>query len=100
MGRYPVEFGGRYCEWSTVVDAPVTNLMTLEQLREYVRVEQGQHGLDALPGRLERVARQGTSALGGTTRADLLGFNRAGPNESCLDSEEAIVAHYGEGAAP
>lgn len=94
MGRYIAEFGGNYLEWSTVVDAPVTCLMDEAELIAHVKEQYGQAGLDVLPDRMARVAEQGTSARDGTTKADLLAYNRAGPGESHLATEAEIVAQY------
>lgn len=96
MGRFIAEFGGKYLEWSTVIDAPVTNLMDPDELTEYIGMEYGQSGLNELPARLARVEKQGTSALSGLSKADLLRWNRAGENESHLATEEEIVARYTE----
>jgi hypothetical protein len=91
-----------YVEWSTVVDAPISSTMTLEQLREYIREEYGQAGLERLPARLERVERTGTSGLDGGTLAGYLACNRAGADESCLSREEIIrlYAPENEGTKP
>lgn len=96
MGRFIAEFGGKYLEWSTVVDAPVTNLMDLAELTEYIEAEYGQAGLVELPARLARVEKQGTSALSGYNKEDLLHWNRAGENESHLATDAEIVARYTE----
>lgn len=94
MGRYIAEFGGKYLEWSTVVDAPVTYLMDEDELRQHVQEQYGQEGLRVLPERMARVAAQGTSAHDGTSKADLLDYNRAGENESHLATEYEMVARY------
>jgi hypothetical protein len=96
MGRFIAEFGGKYLEWSTVVDAPLTNLMDLAELKAYLKSEYGQSGLDDLPTRLARVEKQGTSALNGVSKADLLHWNRAGEGESHLTTEAEVVARYTE----
>lgn len=94
MGRYLVEFGGKYLEWSSVSDAPVTCLMDGDELKRYIQQEYGRVGLCELPGRMERIERYGISALDGTTKYDLLANNRAGPDESHLATEAEIVARY------
>ncbi len=93
MPRYIVKLEDRYFEWSTVVDAPVTYPMTLEQFEAYYREEYGRVGMEQLPERLERVERQGTSARGYETPGrscveGLLACNRAGPRETCLTLDE------------
>jgi hypothetical protein len=81
-----------YLEWSTIVDAPTTNGMTLEDLHEHVRDRYGSEGLRELPARLERVAATGCSRLSGDLD-ELLECNRAGPNEEHLTREQ-IVERY------
>ncbi len=81
-----------YLEWSTVVDAPVTYGMPLEEFKEYYRQEYGQEGFDdqvmqRLSQRLERVERTGCSAHGKDIDTILLG-NRAGENETELTKSE------------
>jgi hypothetical protein len=80
-----------YCEWSTVVDAPVTYGMTLKQLRSYVKRVYGNSGLDELPERLKRVDHHGTSLYDGTTVDDLIKSNRAGENEKRATKEQIIT---------
>lgn len=82
-----------YVEWSTVVDAPVTSTMTLEQLWAYVREEYGRNGAARLPARLARCEVTGTSSLYGTTLDELLLVNRAGENEQRISRAE-IVQRY------
>lgn len=80
-----------YMNWSTIVDAPVSRGMTLEELHEDTRVEHGESGLRELPARLERVERQGTSQMHDAETADeAIAFNRAGPRETQLNREEIL----------
>lgn len=79
---------GRYFEWSTIVDAPVTYPMTLEELRAYIKEEFGLQGLDLLEKRLERIEANGTSSLLGTTLEDALLGNRAGKGETRLSLDQ------------
>lgn len=94
MPRLIAKFLDRYCEWSTVVDAPVSHMMSEQELHEYIGVEYGANGLANLTQRLERVQAQGTSSINGTTSEDLLSFNRAGQNESHIATAEEMVAAY------
>ena len=87
MGRGLIKIKDLYFEWSTVVDAPVSGGMTLDQLTEYTRFRQGQDGVDELPNRLKRIEQTGTSFYDDTL-ADLLACNRAGAGESHLSAEE------------
>lgn len=81
-----------YMEWSTVVDAPVSPLLSLEDFREW---HNWRHPNIDISERLERVAEKGTSSLDGTTPEELLAFNRAGEGESHLTKGE-IIAQYRE----
>jgi RNase P/RNase MRP subunit POP5 len=87
MGRYIIKIRDQYLEWSTIVDAPVTYGMTLQELREYIKEEYGNEGLEELPQRLERVEKTGTSAHGGDLEGTLL-CNRAGLDETELTEDE------------
>lgn len=79
MPRYIVKIKDQYFEWSTVVDAPVTYGMSLDEFKEYYQSEYGSVcGLDA---RLERVEAKGTSSQIDANLKECIGFNRAGENE-------------------
>lgn len=93
MPRFIVKFKDKYMIFSTIVDAPVTYGMTIGELEDYVRMTHGQSGLDDLPKRLERVERYGSSSMGKRSAEDVMGFNRAGPNEDCLTMEEIYQAY-------
>lgn len=86
MGTYIVKLNGyagpRYLEWSSVVDAPITVGMSLEDFTEFMRVEHGERYMRLEHDRrMERVERVGTSCM--TTNVDgLIESNRAGPEES------------------
>lgn len=92
MGRFIVrmERDGveRFLEWSTVVDAPVTYGLSEDDLRQHVLRRYGEESLEALPARLERARRNGTSALDGLSLAELFEGNRAGEGETCLTADE------------
>ena len=53
--------GDRYLEWSTIVDAPVTYGMPLDEFTAYYRDQYGAEGMRALPERMARVEAKGTS---------------------------------------
>ena len=78
-----------YLEWSSVVDAPVTYGMSLDELRRHVKEQYGNEGLRELPKRLARCDARGTSAFD-TTLERILENNRAGPNERQATREEII----------
>lgn len=93
MGRYIIklidpetqkEF---YLEWSTIVDAPVTYGMTLEEFKQYYLEEYGRSSMDALEFRLARVNNYGTSSVKGKSLKEMIIGNRAGPNEETLTME-------------
>jgi len=92
MGRYIVKIEGYYLEWSTIIDAPVTFGMPLEEFKEYYRQEYGENGMRDLDIRLTRVERTGTSAHGQRC-LDVLRGNRAGPNEKYLSKPEIYRAY-------
>ena len=81
-----------YLEWSTVVDAPVTVGMSLEEYKEYYKDEYGQFSEEAavFQDRMKRVEEKGTSSRDNTTTLDLIKGNRAGKRESCLNKEQII----------
>jgi hypothetical protein len=94
MARTIAEFGGKYLEWSSVVDAPVTYLMSREEFLTYLTEEYGRAGVLDFETRMARVDAQGTSSKLGTTKESLLSFNRAGPDESCITTEAAMGVAY------
>ncbi len=79
-----------YLEWSTVVDAPVTYGMTLEEFKEYYKDEYGRQGLGGLDKRLERVEAKGTSSLMHDSAEDVMDWNRAGQKGSSLSRQQII----------
>lgn len=93
MGRYLIKLDGKYLEWSTVVDAPVTDGMTLEELKASTFQRKGEHGLKVLAERLERVEETGISAHYYKDVDELITHNRAGEGETCLTKEQ-IIAFY------
>lgn len=93
MGRFIVKLREHYLEWSTIVDAPITYGMTLDELKEYIRDEYGNEGMEQLPARLERLEAKGTSALHEQSAESAIWLNRAGPDESTL-TMMGIYRHY------
>lgn len=79
-----------YLEYSSVVDAPTTYGMTLEEFKEYYQVEYGRSSMDHLNKRLERVEEKGTSSLMHRSAEELLDYNRAGRDETCLSIQQII----------
>ena len=91
MGTFIIKLNGEegdfYLEWSTIVDAPITYGMSLEEFKEFYKEEYGNKGINELPARLERVKRTGCSAFN-TTLDSLLACNRLGDNEVKISKEE------------
>lgn len=78
-----------YMEWSSIVDAPVTYGMNLEEFKIHYKQRYGTEGMIGLPERLKRVEEYGTTE--NNTRVDeYYEFNRAGKNETCIGKEEIL----------
>ena len=92
MGRYLIKLENYFLEWSTVVDAPVSFGMSLDELKEYIKAEYGNEGMIMLPERLQRIEKTGTSAIGYNVNQVIQG-NRAGPKESKLTKKEIYEAY-------
>ncbi|HEV7280152.1 MAG TPA: hypothetical protein VGN57_08070 [Pirellulaceae bacterium] len=83
MSRFVVKLRDRYLEWSTGVDAPVTEGMTREAFRAYWLAE---YGPEASARFEEAVGRSdATGASDPLGRGEL---NRAGPDETSLNDDE------------
>jgi len=93
MPRYIIKLDNLYCEWSTIVDAPVSQLLPLEQFKTYYQRRYGEEGIYELPDRLSRVEQNGISAYFYQTVNDLIRTNRAGKNEKKL-SKKQIIKEY------
>jgi hypothetical protein len=92
MPQLIIHKDGAYNIFSTVVDAcHYEPALTLGELTEVIRFEQGQNGIDQLPARLERAHRTGCSSLGGETLEECICCNRAGPNESRLSFDDFVA---------
>jgi len=67
MGRGIIHHEGAYNFWTTVADGPCYEpALTLEQLTEVIRFEQGEMGVRDLQPRLNRAHCTGTSYAGMT----------------------------------
>lgn len=93
MSRYIVKLKDYYFSFSSIVDAPVTFGMSLDEFKEYYKSEYGQAGLMNLDGRLARVEKYGSSNMAGLTAKEVLEPNKAGPNEDSLTVEEIYKAY-------
>lgn len=90
MPRYIVKLDGKYLEWSTVVDAPVTEGKTLEEFKADYQLRYGINSMKELGGRLARVEAKGTSSQIDDSIDELILGNRAGENETELSKDELI----------
>lgn len=94
MPRYIIKLQDKdnvwYMEWSSIVDAPVTYGMSLEEFKQHYQEEYGARGMAELETRLKRVEATGTSSLLHESLDRMLVCNRAGPNEKCISKEEII----------
>jgi len=87
MGRYVAKLGeDAYCEWSTVVDAPLSWVMGRDRAVDH-------WGED----RVSRADHNGTSIIdgypAGETPEQIVAGNRAGPGESELTVEQILVEY-------
>ena len=96
MPRYIGKIDGRYFEYSTVVDAPVTVLMGLEEFKAYYLAEYGRCTFDGLEERLARADTKGTSSMLDSSLEDMLLCNRCGPGETELSVEDFKAALIAE----
>lgn len=82
-----------YAEYSTVVDAPTTYGLRLDEFKAFIKEQEGARGLAELPERLARCDKQGTSFQMEGDLLSLLACNRAGKGETTLTYRQ-IVATY------
>lgn len=94
MGRYIVKLEDQgvdyYLEYSTVVDAPVTYGMTLNEFKAYYKDQYGREGMRNLQERLDRVTEIGTSSRIDDSVDEVFSCNRAGVGETKITKEEII----------
>lgn len=79
-----------YMEWSTIVDAPVTYGVGLDEFKRYYRDQYGEDGMRDFPNRMRRVDEKGTSSELDNSADELIRYNRAGKNETSLTKEELL----------
>ncbi|RYD66587.1 MAG: hypothetical protein EOP83_04680 [Verrucomicrobiaceae bacterium] len=101
MPKYIVHQDGWFFEWSTVVDAPTTFGMKLDEFKEYYRDHYGSEGMRELGERLDRAITKGTSSFMDTSGQSLMdGFNRAGYRETYLSIPEIVRIYCVERREP
>lgn len=93
MGNLIIKLHGEgkdfYLDWSTVIDAPISNGMSLEEFKEYYKQLYGEEKVTQLSERLKRVEETGCSARY-TTLDHILSCNRAGENERRISKKEIL----------
>lgn len=93
MPRFIVKLHDYYFEYSTIVDAPVTHGMTLDEFESYYHSRYGDEGFGQLKGRMDRVNKKGTSAFDYASAEDTLECNRAGLHGETLTVDEIYKAY-------
>lgn len=95
MPRFIVKLAeDKYVLWSTVVDAPVTRVMTRAKTVDYMTNVYLSDVGSRVHGEMTLADHGGCGAM--TWRlADIVDYNRAGPGEAHLPSVEEILQHYG-----
>lgn len=66
-----------YFDWSTIVDAPVSKPMVLDEYKEYYSNKYGTEGMRELPERLARCDKFGYSGYSQDWLKDILSNNKA-----------------------
>lgn len=87
MARITLKIGGKYLEYSTVLDKPITRGMTLEEYEKFYRDEYGNYGWSNDFAHNFGLADQ----FGSSVREDaetVIQFNIAGPNDRELTVDE------------
>ena len=84
-----------YFEWSTIVDAPITPMMSKMEFTRYYKQMYGEEGTHELPERMKRVEEKGHSAVGDDwTYRDFIEYNRAGKNEKHIRTITGMIERY------
>lgn len=93
MPRFVCHHKGVFFEWSTVVDAPVTIGMSLDEFSEYYKAQYGEYDFEReFEDRIERATAKGTSSLQYTNLRELVQHNRAGPYELSVPFDRLMKA--------
>lgn len=94
MPRFTVKIKDKYFHWSTIVDAPITDGMTLDEFRKWYIKEYGRNGykkemFDMMIEKLEKYsAVNGSGCVIAETIEEAIDENRAGKNEKYLTAEQ------------
>lgn len=91
MTHYILHKNGRYNIYSTVVDDCFFEpSLTLEELKEYIQVEEGNRGLRELDEQLERAHKTGSSSLIMNSLEGVASCNHSGPDGDNLSFDEFV----------
>ena len=93
MGHCIIKIKDCYLEWSSVVDAPVSRGVGRAEFEKYYRRVYGKRGAYDLSKRLDRADEFGVADNGWGTVDDVIEFNRAGKDGTCLTLDE-IYTQY------
>ena len=90
MSRFIGKIEDKYFEYSTVVDAPVSVLMSLEDFKNYYKEEYGEQAMPGLKKRLDRADEKGTSSLIDDSFESMISCNYFGDGKQELTAPEFI----------
>ena len=92
MSRVILKLDDSYCEWSTIVDCPVTKLLSEAAFIQHYKEEYGTNGMTGLSARMTAANKTGSSSAL-DTKQSCIETNRAGANEQCLTEAQIIKAY-------
>lgn len=89
MGRCIAKLGkDQYMCWSSVVDAPVSHILTKKEMIDFMVEEASQRAKEDAEKSIAKADEQGTSSFYRESLEELIASNRAGERESCLTLDE------------
>lgn len=97
MGKYVVRLEEeKFIRWSSVVDAPLSFIMTKAEMKAHLMEKDG-NDEETADARIERADRIGTSAMDRNEEARVvISGNRAGPNGEELSLEQIVNMYANE----
>lgn len=102
VAKFATPAGDRYLVWSTIVEAPITFGMELDDLVDWISEQMGKdYAEQFVETRIPRIERTGTST--GEAVTELIRLNRAGLGETRLTLEQIIdffCVRCGQGDEP
>lgn len=91
MGQVILHKDGAYNLYSTVADGPCfEEALTLDELKEEIKEEQGNLGLRNFERRLEQAHKTGTSSMVGHDLKSMISGNTVGPGGKPMPYDEFI----------